>query len=232
MHSWIPLSYNGGRLYSFKSLSSVSNPMLCRTLTFRVDYVAMPERVVFTRCEPSVEANKGIESLLRKLFYGPNPPLHATHIYVDYLDDSRVHVPSFWIPSQITRLTILYHFRSWTVDWLDKQDFHPCQCSRSTINREVEHLTIMGATPELTRGIVTPLSEWKCLSFLTIDSDAPDIKTQTSRISVLRRSEDFGYEAVKPDFLLRVMFGDQGSQGILYHRSYFGALSYISVIGY
>ncbi|SJL01161.1 uncharacterized protein ARMOST_04479 [Armillaria ostoyae] len=221
-HSWIPLAYNSGQLYTIKSLSSISNPILCRTLMFRVDYVAMPQRVVITRCEPSVEANKGIESLLRKLFYGPNPPRYATHIYVDYLDDSRVHTPSFWIPPQITRLTILYHFRSWTVDWLDKQDFHPCQCSRSTIDRQVDHLTIMGATPELTRGLITPLSEWKCLSFLTIDSDAPDIDIpSTSRISVLRRSEDFGYEVVEPDFLLRVMFGDQYSQGILYDSSYF-----------
>ncbi|PBL01757.1 hypothetical protein ARMGADRAFT_227284 [Armillaria gallica] len=201
--------------------------MLCRTLTFRVDYVAMPQRVVFTRCEPSVEANKGIESLLRKLFYGPNPPRFATHVYVDYLDDSRVHVPSFWIPPQITRLTILYHFRSWTVDWLDGQDFHPCQCSRSTINRQVEHLTIMRATPELTRGTITPLSEWECHSFLTIDSDAPDIGIpSTSRISVLRRNEDFGIEVVEPDFLLRAMFGDQYSQGILYDRSYFGMLAF------
>ncbi|KAK0227026.1 hypothetical protein EDD85DRAFT_156615 [Armillaria nabsnona] len=80
----------------------------------------------------------------------------------------------------------------------------------------------MGATPELTRGIITPLNEWKCLSFLTIDSDAPDIEIpSTSRMSVLRRNEDFGIEVVEPDFLLRVMFGDQYSQGILYDRSYF-----------
>ncbi|KAK0191615.1 hypothetical protein F5146DRAFT_1049577 [Armillaria mellea] len=222
VHSWIPLSYSGGQLYSVKSLSSISNPMLCRTLTFRVDYVAMPEHLERTRCELSVEANKGIESLLRKLFYSSSSPRYATHIYIDYLDDSRVHVPHFWIPPQITRLTILYHFRSWTVDWLDKQNFHSCQCSRSAIDRQVDHLTIMGATPELTRKLITPLSEWRCLSFLTVDTDAPDIDIPvTSQISVLKRSQDLEYEVVKPDFLLRVMFGDHYSRRIMYDRSYF-----------
>ncbi len=98
MHSLIPLSYNAGQLYTIKSLSSISNPLLCRTLTFRVEYVVMPQRVMIIACEPSIAVNKGIERILRKLFYGPNTPRHRIHIFVDYLDDSQVHIPSFWIP--------------------------------------------------------------------------------------------------------------------------------------
>ncbi|KAK0464637.1 uncharacterized protein EV420DRAFT_1055148 [Desarmillaria tabescens] len=71
MHSLIPFSYNGGQLYTIKSLSSTSNPMLCRTLTFRVNYVTTPQRLVLTGCEPSIVVNQGIESFLRKLFCGP-----------------------------------------------------------------------------------------------------------------------------------------------------------------
>ncbi|PBK65606.1 hypothetical protein ARMSODRAFT_429998 [Armillaria solidipes] len=219
-HSWIPLSYCRGQLYIIKSLSSISNPILCRTLTFRVDFAILPWYLARGYgCQPSVDANRGLESLLRKLFCGPNPPRHATHIYVDYLDHSRVHVPSFWIPPQITRLTILYRFRSWMVEWLDEEVFRSCGCVRSIVDRQVEHLSIMGATPEQTRGLITPLSEWRCLSFLTIDSDAPDIDIPfTSRIAVLRRSEDFRYEAVEPDFLRRVMFGNDYNQMLWFPR--------------
>ncbi len=229
-HSWIPLAYNSGQLYIIKSLSSISNPILCRTLTFRVDFVTLPWYLARDYgCQPSVDANRGLESLLRKLFCGPNPPRHATHIYVDYLDGSWVHIPNFWIPPQITRLTILYHFRSWIVGRLDEEVFRSCGCFRSIVDRQVEHLSIIGATPEQTRGLITPLSEWRCLSFLTIDSDAPDIDIPfTSRISVLRRREDFRHEAVEPDFLRRVMFGNDYNQMLWFPKS--SVLSYISVV--
>ncbi|KAK0455754.1 uncharacterized protein EV420DRAFT_1553015 [Desarmillaria tabescens] len=229
MHSWTPLSYYEGRLYTIKSLSSISNPMLCRTLTFKVEFATMPQYVVVSGCEPAIEANRGVEILLRKLFCGPNLPRHATHIYINYLDDSRVHVPSFWIPPQITRLTILYHFRSWTVHWLDQQVFRHCHCLRSIVDRKVHHLSVMGATAELTRQLITPVSEWKCLSLLTIDSDVPAIDIPvSSRICVIRKSEDFRYEAVEFDFLRRVMFGNQYYRVYWYYRSSSGTSSYIS----
>ncbi|KAK0448861.1 hypothetical protein EV421DRAFT_1900567 [Armillaria borealis] len=214
VHSLIPFSYNGGQLYIIKSLASISNPMLCRTLTFRVNYVIMPQRLVVTGCEPSVAVNRGIESVLRKLICGPNTLRHGTHIYLDYLDDSRVHVPSFWIPPQITRLTIHYYHRSWVVDWLVQQrHYRRCECEKTTVDRQVDRLSILAATPDLTKGLITPLSGWKCLSLLIIDSYVQDIAIPvSSEISVIRRSDQFRYETVEPDLSCRAMFGDHRTQ--------------------
>ncbi|KAK0464645.1 uncharacterized protein EV420DRAFT_1517370 [Desarmillaria tabescens] len=225
MHSLIPFSYNGGQLYTIKSLSSISNPMLCHTLTFRVNYTVTPQRLVVTGCEPSIVVNQGIESFLRKLFCGSNTPRHGIHIFVDYFDDSRVHVPSFWIPPQITRLTIVYRYRSWISDWIEARRFRLCDCERSTVDHDqVEHLTILGATSELTRGLITPLNKWKCLSSLTIDSSVRDIGIPvSSRISVIRRSDGLRYETVEPNYACRVMFGDQ------YHRAYWFYRSSIDI---
>ncbi len=229
MHSLIPFSYNGGQLYTIKSLSSISNPMLCRTLTFRVNYVIMPQRLVITGCEPSVTVNRGIESVLRKLIRGPNTLRHGIHIYLDYLDDSQVHVPSFWIPPQITRLTIHYHYRSWMVDWLGQQHYRRCECEKTNVDRQVDCLSILAATPDLTKGLITPLSEWKCLSLLIIDSYVQDITIPVSPgISVIRRSDQFRYETVEPDLSCRVMFGDHRNQAVLVccHTSTYSSINY------
>ncbi|KAK0464638.1 uncharacterized protein EV420DRAFT_1517351, partial [Desarmillaria tabescens] len=219
----IPFSYNGGQLYTIKSLSSTSNPMLCRTLTFRVNYVTTPQRLVLAGCEPSIVVNQGIETFLQKLFCGPDTPRHGTHIFVDYFDDSRVHVP--WIPPQITRLTIVYRYRSWISDWIETRRFRLCDCERSTVDHDqVDDLTILGATSELTRGLITPLNKWKCLSSLTIDSSVRDIGIPvSSRISVIRRSDGLRYETVEPNYACRVMFGDQ------YHRAYWFYMSSIDI---
>ncbi|KAK0240443.1 hypothetical protein EDD85DRAFT_488860 [Armillaria nabsnona] len=88
-HSVIAFSYNARQLYTIPSMSAMSNPPLCRTITLRVDYMIMSQFLPKTKCGRSIVANKGIESILRKLFYGPNAPRNATHIYIDYLDDPR-----------------------------------------------------------------------------------------------------------------------------------------------
>ncbi|KAK0449225.1 hypothetical protein EV421DRAFT_1399537 [Armillaria borealis] len=218
MHSMIPLSYNGGQLYTIKSLSSISNPLLSRTLTFRVEYVVMPQRVVIIVCEPSVAVNKGIEYILRKLFYGPNTPRHGVHIFVDYLDDSEVHIPSFWIPPQITQLTFLYRYRSWVFDRLPDRRSRYCDCERPAVDRRVEHLSITGGTSDLMRRLITPLNEWKCLSSLITDVDI-DLPV-SSGISVIRQNGPWQYEMVEPDLAPRVMFGDQYSRAYWIHRTY------------
>ncbi|KAK0244352.1 hypothetical protein EDD85DRAFT_195580 [Armillaria nabsnona] len=218
MHSMIPFSYNGGQLYTIKSLSSISNPLLCRTLTFRVEYVVMPQRVVVIKCEPSIAANKGIERILRKLFSGPNSPRHGIHIVVDYLDDSQVHIPSFWVPPQITRLTILYRYRSWVSDQLPERRSRSCDCERPIVDRRVEHLSIIGGTTDSPRGLMAPLNEWKCLSSLITDIDI-DLPV-SSGISVIKKNDPLQYETVEPDFACRVMFGSEYSRAHWIHRSY------------
>ncbi len=230
MHSMIPLSYNGGQLYTIKSLSSISNPLLCRSPTFRVEYVVIPQRVMIIAYEPSIAVNKGIERILRKLFYGPNTPRHGIHIFVDYLDDSQVHIPSFWIPPQITRLTILYRYRSWVFDRMLDRRSRYCDCERPTVDRQVDRLSITGGTPDLTRGLITPLNEWKCLSSLITDIDI-DLPV-ASGISVIKQNDPLQYETVEPDFARRVMFGSEYSRSFWIHRSYIGVLSYLSVFRY
>ncbi len=230
MHSIIPLSYNGGQLYTIKSLSSISNPLLCRSLTFRVEYVVMPQRVMIIACEPSIAANTGIESIHRKLFYGPNTPRHGIHIFVDYLDDSQVHIPSFWIPPQITRLTILYRYHSWVFDRMPDRRSRYCDCERPTVDRQVDRLSITRGTPDLTRGLITLLNEWKCLSSLITDIDI-DLPV-SSGISVIKQNDPLQYETVEPDFARCVMFGSEYSRAYWIHRSYIGVLSYLSVFRY
>ncbi len=233
MHSMIPLSYNGGQLYTIKSLFSISNPLLCRSPTFRVEYVVMPQRVMIIACEPSIAVNKGIERILRKLFYGPNTPRHGIHIFVDYLDDSQVHIPSFWIPPQITRLTILYRHRSWVFDRMPDRRSRYCDCERPTVDRQVDRLSITGGTPDLTRGLITPLNEWKCLSSLITDIDI-DLPV-ASGISVIKQNDPLQYETVEPDFARRVMlavntaghFGSTGHTLVCCHISPYSGTKYI-----
>ncbi|KAK0463036.1 uncharacterized protein EV420DRAFT_1639121 [Desarmillaria tabescens] len=203
-HSFIPFSYNGGRLYSIKSLSSISHPMLCRTITFRIDYVTLPGLLrAANECTPSVEANREIVSTLRKMFHGPNPPVHVTHIYVDYVDDSQIHIPRFWVPRQITRLTIIYHYRRCVSTSFRLQYPRSCHCGKPTIKPRVQHLTVMGATPVIVKQIAV-----------------------CSSISVIKEWYDFPRQDIGLDFVYRCMFGERRNSDWL--RWYYGSRSGIS----
>ncbi|KAK0467723.1 uncharacterized protein EV420DRAFT_1501044, partial [Desarmillaria tabescens] len=63
-HSVVPFSYNGGYLYTIRSMSAIPKPLLCRTIIFKVDYVIRPSSLQNSGCEPSIIANRGIESML------------------------------------------------------------------------------------------------------------------------------------------------------------------------
>ncbi|KAK0451995.1 uncharacterized protein EV420DRAFT_1482337 [Desarmillaria tabescens] len=112
-HLVTSLFYSGGYLYTIPSMSSMPHPLLCRTITFKVDCMLKPDDVQYAKCNPSITANRGTESVLRRLFNGPVTPPDGIHIYVYYLDDPQVHIPRFWLPLQTTRLTIVYHYRWW-----------------------------------------------------------------------------------------------------------------------
>ncbi|KAK0236576.1 hypothetical protein EDD85DRAFT_577765 [Armillaria nabsnona] len=206
MHSFIPFSCNGGQLYRIQSLSSISHPMLCRTITFRIDYMIMPSLLSATHeCEPSIEANRGIVSTLRRIFHNSNPPVHATHIYVDYVDDSQIHIPRFWIPRQITRLTIIYYYRRCVSTDFRLRLPRSCNCGKPTIKPRVQHLTIMGATPVIVKCLIDPIKRWRCLYSLTTDVDI----AVCSSISFIKKLYDFPYQDIGLDFVYRCMFGEQ-----------------------
>ncbi|KAK0441182.1 uncharacterized protein EV420DRAFT_1580807 [Desarmillaria tabescens] len=209
-HTVIPFSYNAGQLYTIRSMSSMSNPLLCRTITLRVDYVIMPQLLLKARCSPSIAANNGIELILRKLFYGPNAPRNATHIYIDYLDDPQVHIPLFWIPRQIAKLTIIYHYRRWVpFGFRDECPFR-CQCNHPMVDRGVRQLCIMGSTSVIAHRLITPLTEWKCLtSLITAVRVSPAAIPVPLRDSLTQTSYDYRRQYVGPEFAPRVMFGER-----------------------
>ncbi|KAK0464245.1 uncharacterized protein EV420DRAFT_1637809 [Desarmillaria tabescens] len=207
-HLWIPFSYSKGHLYTVKPMHTISNAMLCRTITIWVEYMVMPQILYDTKCEPSIATNRAIESTLRRIFRGPNPPRDVTHIYVDFLDDPQVHIPHFWIPPQITHLTIIYHYRRW-VAFNFRLDYpRPCACERLAIGKRVRHLTVMGATSVIVERLIAPLEEWKCLISLTTNINEADISA-ASWISVVCKKYDFPFLDVRrDDYARRAMFGE------------------------
>ncbi|KAK0441164.1 uncharacterized protein EV420DRAFT_1752571 [Desarmillaria tabescens] len=209
-HTVIPFSYNAGQLYTIRSMSSMPNPLLCCTITLRVDYVIMPRLLPKGRCGPSVMANKGIEFILRKLFHGTNAPRNATHIYVDYLDDPQVHIPLFWIPRQITKLTIIYHYRRWVPFDFRYENPIDCQCNRPMVDRGVRQLCIMGSTSVIAQRLITPLREWKCLaSLITTVRVSPAAIPAPLRDSLTRTSYNYRKQYVGAKFALQAMFGER-----------------------
>ncbi|PBK92516.1 hypothetical protein ARMGADRAFT_163214 [Armillaria gallica] len=208
MHSFFPFSCNGEQLYRIQSLSSISHPMLCRTITFRIDYMIMPKQLNTSPsdefCNMSIEANRGIVSTLRRIFHDPDPPVHATHIYVDYVDDSQIHIPRFWVPRQITRLTIIYHYRRGVSTDFCLRSPRFCSCGKPTIKPRVQHLTIMGATPVIVKRLIDPIKRWRSLHSLTTDVDI----AVCSSISFIKKSYDFPYQDIGLDFVYRCMFGE------------------------
>ncbi|KAK0463063.1 uncharacterized protein EV420DRAFT_1745596 [Desarmillaria tabescens] len=208
-HSFIPFSYNGGRLYSIKSLSSISHPMLCRTITFGINYVTVPALLLADKCTPSIEANRGVVSTLRKIFRGPNTPAHATHIYVDYVDDSQIHIPRFWVPPQITRLTIIYHYRRCgSRNFIEHNRF--CSCRKPNTKPRVQHLTIMEAMPGIVKRLIDPIKKWRYLRSLTTDVEI----TVCPSISLNFIEEwDFPDQDIGLDFVNRCMFGERRNSG-------------------
>ncbi|SJL01368.1 uncharacterized protein ARMOST_04689 [Armillaria ostoyae] len=215
-HSFIPFSYNAGQLYAIKSLSSISSATLCRTITFRIEYVTVPRLLRLTKCTPTIEANRGIENILRRIFRGPSQPSHATHIFVDYVDDPQVHIPRFWIPRQITHLTLVYHYRLWVCPSFRRRlQFH-CGCERLPIDRHVSHLSVMGATPVIVQRLIAPLNEWQSLVSLTTDADVGI--PVALRESSIRRKYDFPIQDVHPDVGRLAMFGEQFNRAYGSHR--------------
>ncbi|KAK0455775.1 uncharacterized protein EV420DRAFT_559541 [Desarmillaria tabescens] len=212
-HSVIPLSYSGECLHTIRSMSSLEKPLLFRAITFKIDYMLKSNPVIpDSGCRSSITANRGIEIVLRSLFNGPNPPPDGTRIFVDYLDDPRVHVPRFWIPPQTTHLTIVYHRRWWVP--ASPETAHDCQCVRPIFNQQVSQLCIMGATALIVERLLIPLTEWKCLGSLTTDVqlDIP-VPSFTQRVTY-----DYPVQDVGPEFLSRVMFGERGSWPFLMGR--------------
>ncbi|KAK0432152.1 hypothetical protein EV421DRAFT_1850903 [Armillaria borealis] len=200
MHSFIPFFCNEGQLYRVQSLSSISHPMLCRTITFRIDYMITPELSTAFRdelCEASIEANRGIVSTLRRIFRDPNPPVHATHIYVDYVDDTQIHIPRFWVPRQITRLTIIYHYRRGVSTDFRLRSPRFCSCGKPTIKPR--------PTPVIVKRLIDPMKRWRCLCSLTTDVDIP----VCSSISFIKKLYDFPYQGIGLDFVYRCMFGER-----------------------
>ncbi|KAK0432151.1 hypothetical protein EV421DRAFT_123531 [Armillaria borealis] len=221
MHSFIPFSYNGGQLYRVQSLSSVSHPMLCRTITFRIDYMITPELLYAAgECKPTIEANRGIVSTLRRIFHDPNPPVHATHIYVGYVDDTQIHIPRFWVPRQITRLTIIYHHRRCVSTGFRLRFPRFCDCRKPIIKPRVQHLTIMGATPVIVKRLIDPMKRWRCLYSLTTDVDI----AVCSSISFIEKLYDFPDQDPGLDFVYHCMFGERRNSGWLrwYYGPHFG----------
>ncbi|KAK0467832.1 uncharacterized protein EV420DRAFT_1684490 [Desarmillaria tabescens] len=220
-HSVIPLSYNGSQMYTIRAISSIPNPSLCRTITFKVDYMVLPQLLIDMECEPSITANKGIESALRRLFCGSKTPQNATHIYVDYLDDPQVHIPRFWIPQQITQLTIIYHYRRWVPFRFRCCNPCECECNQPAVDQKVIHLSVMGATSVIVQRLTTPLTKWKCLASLTTDAEflETDIPV-TLRDAFTRREYNYPDQEVGPDFVRCVMFGERMLWSSLLSRSY------------
>ncbi|KAK0455752.1 uncharacterized protein EV420DRAFT_1553002 [Desarmillaria tabescens] len=205
-------------LYTVRSMHIISNPMLCRTITVTVEYVVMPQLLIwYMTCGATVEANKGVESALRRIFCDPNRPRSATHIYVNYLDDLQLHTPSFWIPPQITHLTIVPpHFRKgFTVR---------CVCERLAVDRRVSHLTVMGAIPVIVKRLIAPRDEWQHLVSLTTDLDEA-LVSASSQTSVICKRYDIPFQDVGNDYALHVMFGDRS---FWLYRPYHGRLQRLS----
>ncbi|KAK0464534.1 uncharacterized protein EV420DRAFT_1516849 [Desarmillaria tabescens] len=218
VHSWIPLSYNKGQLYTVKS-AHISNPMLCRTIT-------SCHKCYFwiKHANPSIAANRGVEFMFRRIFSDPNSPRHAIHLYLDYVDDHGVHIPSFWIPPQITQMTIVYHYPRWIVSYFLEQNHTVlCRCKKLAVDRRVSHLTVMGPA-RIVKPLIASRDEWQHLVLLTTNVD--NIPA-SSRTSVIRKSYDFPLQYVGDDYALQVMFGDQS---LWLHRPYHGQLPRLSVI--
>ncbi|PBK65621.1 hypothetical protein ARMSODRAFT_978095 [Armillaria solidipes] len=214
-HLVIPLSYNGGFLCTVPSIFAIPKLLLCRTITFKVDYMIVPDSLRYSGCGPSITANRGIESVLRRLFHRNNTSPDGIHIYVDYLDDPQVHIPRFWIPLQTTRLTIVYHRRRWVSSrFRSKWPFH-CHCDQPIVSRRVRWLCIMGCTVVIVTRLLAPLIEWKCLVSLTTDIEV-DIPVP----SLTWATYDCPKQDVGPGFLSRVMFGEQGPWSSLIGKSH------------
>lgn len=215
MHLVIPFTYTGGFLYTVRSIFAIPKPLLCRTITFKVDYMIVPNSLRYSGCGPSITANRGIESVLRRLFHRNNTPPDGIHIYVDYLDDPQVHIPRFWIPLQTTRLTIVYHRRRWVSSkFRSKWPFH-CHCDQPIVARRVRRLCIMGCTAVIVTQLLAPLIEWKCLVSLTTDLEV-DIPVT----SLTWAMYDYPKQDVGQGFLSRVMFGEQGPWSSLIGKSH------------
>ncbi len=226
-HSFIPFSYFAGQLYAIKSLSSISNAKLCRTITFRIEYVTVPRLLRLTKCTPTIEANRGIGNTLRRIFRGPSQPNHATHIFVDYVDDPQVHIPRFWIPQQITHLSFVYHYRPWVCPLFRRRLHIPCGCQRLPIDRHVSHLSVMGATPVIVQRLIAHFNEWQGLVSLATDV-AVGIPVSL-RQSCIRKKYDFPIQDVHPDVGRLAMFGEQFNRTYGYHRHPISMSVYSSV---
>ncbi|KAK0231288.1 hypothetical protein IW262DRAFT_1343307 [Armillaria fumosa] len=179
--------------------------------------------LVDMECEPSIVANRGIESVLRRLFCGSNTHPNSTHVYVDYLDDPQVHIPRFRIPRQITHLTIVYHYRRWVPYKFRYVNPCACKCNQPAADQQITHLSIMGAmTVTIVRRLMTPISKWKRLaSFIT---DAAFLETDipvTLRDAFTWRSHNYPIQEFPgPEFARRVMFGERMSRSSLISRCY------------
>ncbi len=206
-HLVIPLSYSGGYLYTIHSMTSIPQPLLCRTITFKVDYYIMKlYHVQNPGCRPSITTNRGIESMLQRLFYGPNTPPDGIHIYVHYLGDAQVHIPRFWLPLQATLLTIVYHYRWWVPIEFPRRI--QCQCVQPTLARRVRQLCILGCADSWVMPLITPLTEWKCLTSLTTN-----VQLDISVPSFTVTTYDYPAEDMGTEYISRVMFGEREFSG-------------------
>ncbi|KAK0448043.1 hypothetical protein EV421DRAFT_109954 [Armillaria borealis] len=188
-------------------MSSIPQPLLCRTVTFKVDYYKTKlYRGPNSGCSPSITTNRGIESVLRRLFYGPNTPSNGIHIYVHYLGDTQVHIPRFWLPLQATLLTIVYHYR-WRVP-IEFPRRIQCYCVPPTLTRRVRQLCVLGCADSIVMPLITPLTEWKCLTSLTtnvqLDIPVPSFTVTTYNYP----AEDTGTE-----YFSHFMFGEREISG-------------------
>ncbi|KAK0455757.1 uncharacterized protein EV420DRAFT_1553042 [Desarmillaria tabescens] len=182
VHAWIPFSFDKAHLYT-------------------VRYVVMPQLLIWS--------NKGVESALRRIFCDPNAPRSATHIYINYLDDLQLHTPSFWIPPQITHLTIVYHYRRWVPrSFRDESFTFHCGCERLAVDRRVSHLTVMGAIPVIVKRLIAPRDEWRHLISLTTDLNEAFVSA-SSQTSVICKRYGIPFQDVEVDYALHVMFGDR-----------------------
>lgn len=186
--------------------------------------MVLPLLLVDMECEPSITSNKGIASLLRKIFCGSTTPTNTTHIYVDHLDDPQVHIPRFWIPRQITHLTIVYHYRRW-VPYRFRYGYPcACICNQPAVGQQIIQLSVMGATTVIVRRLMTPLNKWKCLASLITDAEFLDSDIPvTLRDAFTRRRHKYPVqEAVGPEFVRCVMFGERMSWSSSISRCYPG----------
>ncbi|KAK0497816.1 hypothetical protein EDD18DRAFT_1159480, partial [Armillaria luteobubalina] len=156
--------------------------------------------------------------MLRRIFHNPNPPMHATHIYVEYVDDSQIHIPCFRVPRQITRLTIIYHYRHCVGMNFREQYPRYCLCRNRIIQPRVQHLTIMGATPVIVKCLINPIKRWRSLCSLTTDADMLAV---FSSISYIKKSYDFPGQEIGIDFVHHCMFGERRKSEVFYLRWYF-----------